>query len=204
MISANGGLLAHRYTPQVTQRWPRGSEPASPRAPCSRPVNPGREPPGRGKAPRRRESRPQHRERPDRTWRGAPMRGHEARLKGTLPATAGAQGQVPRNNGHRLRQTREARTTHDEPRHGSRCQGKPGPTPAQGTHSKWVAGPGRTPLGRAFGRGRAPDLGRSTPRQEASPPPAPSCRPHSVQIQLARARAVRLVTDPHAHSPPAH
>ena len=31
MISANGGLLAHRYTPQVTQRWPRGSEPASTR-----------------------------------------------------------------------------------------------------------------------------------------------------------------------------
>ena len=30
MISANGGLPAPRYTPQVTQRWPRGSEPASP------------------------------------------------------------------------------------------------------------------------------------------------------------------------------
>ena len=29
MISANGGLPAHRHTPQVTQRWPRGSEPAS-------------------------------------------------------------------------------------------------------------------------------------------------------------------------------
>ena len=29
MISANGGLPAHRYTPQVTQRWPRGSIPAS-------------------------------------------------------------------------------------------------------------------------------------------------------------------------------
>ena len=29
MISANGGLSAYRYTPQVTQRWPRGSEPAS-------------------------------------------------------------------------------------------------------------------------------------------------------------------------------
>ena len=28
MISANGGLPAHRYTPQVTQRWPRASEPA--------------------------------------------------------------------------------------------------------------------------------------------------------------------------------
>ena len=30
LISANGGLPAHRYTPQVTPRWPRGSEPASP------------------------------------------------------------------------------------------------------------------------------------------------------------------------------
>ena len=29
MISANGGLPAHRYTPQVTQRWPRESELAS-------------------------------------------------------------------------------------------------------------------------------------------------------------------------------
>ena len=29
MISANGGLPAHRYTPQVTPIWPRGSEPAS-------------------------------------------------------------------------------------------------------------------------------------------------------------------------------
>ena len=29
MISANGGLPAHRYTPQVTPRWPPGSEPAS-------------------------------------------------------------------------------------------------------------------------------------------------------------------------------
>ena len=29
MISANGGLPAHRYTPHGTQRWPRGSEPAS-------------------------------------------------------------------------------------------------------------------------------------------------------------------------------
>ena len=29
MISANGGWPAHRYTPQVTPRWPRGSEPAS-------------------------------------------------------------------------------------------------------------------------------------------------------------------------------
>ena len=29
MTTANGGFPAHRYTPQVTPRWPRGSEPAS-------------------------------------------------------------------------------------------------------------------------------------------------------------------------------
>ena len=28
MISANGGLPAQEYTPEVTPRWPRGSEPA--------------------------------------------------------------------------------------------------------------------------------------------------------------------------------
>ena len=36
MISANGGLPAHRYTPQVTARWPRGSKPASPPPPPRR------------------------------------------------------------------------------------------------------------------------------------------------------------------------
>ena len=34
------------------------------------------------------------------------------------------------------------------------------------------------------------------------PPRAPSCRPHSAQSQLARARAVGLVTGPHARIPP--
>ena len=41
MISANGCLPAHRYTPQVTQRWPRGSEPALARGACCRPAPPG-------------------------------------------------------------------------------------------------------------------------------------------------------------------
>ena len=36
MISANGGLPAHRDTHQVTQRWPRGSEPASAHDPPKR------------------------------------------------------------------------------------------------------------------------------------------------------------------------
>ena len=36
------------------------------------------------------------------------------------------------------------------------------------------------------------------------PPRAPSCRPHSAQSQLARARAVGLVTGPHARTPRTH
>ena len=44
------------------------------------------------------------------------------------------------------------------------------------THSQWVAGPGRTPQGRAVGRERAPNPGCPTRRQEAPPPRAPSCR----------------------------
>ena len=48
------------------------------------------------------------------------------------------------------------------------------------THSQWVAGPGRTPKGRAVGRERAPYPGRPT-RRQAAPPWAPLCRPHSAQ-----------------------
>ena len=36
------------------------------------------------------------------------------------------------------------------------------------------------------------------------PPRAPSCHPHSAQRQLARARAVGLVTGPHARNPRTH
>ena len=36
------------------------------------------------------------------------------------------------------------------------------------------------------------------------PPQAPSCRPHSAQSQLARARSVGLVTGPHARTPRTH
>ena len=76
------------------------------------------------------------------------------------------------------------------------------PTPAPPrTQSQWVAGPGSPPRGRAVGGGRAPNPERPTPRAEA-PPRAPSCHPHSAQSQLARARAVGLVTGPHARIPP--
>ena len=63
-------------------------------------------------------------------------------------------------------------------------------------------GPGSAPRGWAVGGGRALDTGRPKPRQEASPPRAPSCRPHSAQSQLEGARAVGLVTGRHARTPP--
>ena len=46
-----------------------------------------------------------------------------------------------------------------------------------------------------------PDAPRPGDRR---PPGAPSCRPHSAQSQHARARAVGLVTGPHAHTPRTH
>ena len=83
-----------------------------PCAPRSRPERSGERSTRLGKAPRRRENRPAHRERPDRTRHGAPKRGHKARQRGTPQTTTTAQDQVPSNNGHRVPQTREARTTH--------------------------------------------------------------------------------------------
>ena len=38
MISADGGLPAHRYTPQMIQRWPSWSELASVRPPLPCPL----------------------------------------------------------------------------------------------------------------------------------------------------------------------
>ena len=70
------------------------------------------------------------------------------------------------------------------------------------TQSQWVVGPGRTPQ-RTSGRGWESAQSR-TPRQEVPPPQAPSCRPHSAQSQLARARAVGLLTGPHARTPRTH
>ena len=52
-------------------------------------------------------------------------RGHEARQRGTPPATTKAHGQVPSNNGHRMPQSRKARTTGNHPGHEDRCQAAP-------------------------------------------------------------------------------
>ena len=72
------------------------------------------------------------------------------------------------------------------------------------THSQWVVGPSRTPE-RTSGRGweSARPLTPNTQARGAVCR-APSCRPHSAQSQLARARAVRLVTGPQPRSPRTH
>ena len=72
------------------------------------------------------------------------------------------------------------------------------------THSQWVVGPGRTPE-RTSGRGweSAPPLDAQHPGKRRTPR-VPSCRPHSAQSQLARARAVGSVTSPHAPTPRTH
>ena len=72
------------------------------------------------------------------------------------------------------------------------------------THSQWVVGPGRTPE-RTRGRGWESAQPR-TPHTQArgAPPLAPSCRPHRAESQLARARAVGLVTSPRTRTPRTH
>ena len=129
------------------------------------------------------------------------MRGHQARQRGTPPATTTARGQVPSHNGHRVPQTREARTPHDEPRLGGGCQGQPGPH-VRTPHPRPV-GSGPRPHGRNdgwSGVGECPTLDAPHPGRRR-PPRAPSCRPHSAQSRLARARAVALVTGASARTP---
>ena len=71
------------------------------------------------------------------------------------------------------------------------------------TQRQWVSDPAARPKGRVVRGGRAPEPGRPKPRREA-PLRAPSCRPHSMQSQLAIARAVGLRMGPHARSPRTH
>ena len=111
---------------------------------------------------------------------------------------------MPSHNGHRVPRIWEARTTHDEPRHGTMCQGQPGPH-ARTPHPR-PAGSGPRPHARkdgwsGVGERPTPDAPHPGKRR---PPQAPSCRPPSAQSQLARARCVGLVTGPHARTPRTH
>ena len=74
-------------------------------------------------------------------------------------------------------------------------------TPTHRTHGQWKAGPGCTPE-RTRGRGWESACPRKPHTQaRGAPPRASSCRPHIPQSQLARARAMGLVTGPYARTP---
>ena len=88
-------------------------------------------------------------------------------------------------------------------RKSARCgvgDGSPRPHPPAPTASGYWA-PAAHPEGGQSGVGERPTPDAPQPGKRR-PPRAPSCRPHSAQSQLARARAVGLGTGPHAHTPP--
>ena len=91
--------------------------------------------------------------------------GHKVRQRCTPPATTKAHGQVPSNNGHRVPQTRTARTTRNKPQHANRCQ----PTPAAVGID--VSAPGSEPSPCRLLNGRRPD-GRVRARKRDRPLPA--------------------------------
>ena len=66
------------------------------------------------------------------------------------------------------------------------------------THSQRVAGPGRTPQGRAVGRGRAPNPGHPTPHteREAPPPGRPRAAPTARKTSSQRAACPHGGSDP--------
>ena len=70
-----------------------------------------------------------------------------------------------------------------------RCGMVTGPhTHTPGTQSQWVAGPGRTLQRRTVGRGRAPQRGCPTPRQEKAPPGLPRATPQRARSARKSAR----------------
>ena len=123
-----------------------------------------------------------------------------------------------RTSGRGLESTRP-RTPHTQPRgalmpppqrakparkraHGGVGDGPPRPHP---THPQLV-GSGPRPQARKdgwSGVGERPTPDAPHPGKRRSPRAA-SCRPHSAQSQLAEARAVGLVTGPHARTPRTH
>ena len=95
MISANGGLPAHRYTPQVTPRWPRGSEPASAERPHQHTHRLSRQPEVAGCS--RNPSPNTHTQgaQPSQEWRGASGAPTPAHTQPNTPARSGGAQPKP-------------------------------------------------------------------------------------------------------------
>ena len=78
-----------------------------------------------------------------------------------------------------------------------------GPHARTPPHPQPVGSGPQQPAQRAGSRGWESARPRTPHTRAKGAPRASSCRPHSAQSQLARARAVGLVTGPHARIPPA-
>ena len=153
-----------------------------PRALRSRLVKPGAEAPGveKGTTASGKPTGAPRATGPDEARRTT--RGHEARQRGTPPATTKAHGQVPSHNGRRVPQTRGARTTSTEPRHRNRSQatpatvrmdkcapgGYPAPTGYEQPPSRWTSARPEGAQPRPATNSRRPD-GRVRARRIPSP-----------------------------------
>ena len=144
-----------------------------PRAPRSRPVNPGVKAPGLGKCTGASEE-PTGAPRATRPDEVRPTRQqHEARQRGTPPATTKSHGQERSNNGQRVPQTRTACTTHNQPRRGTRCQATPNPH---------TTNPSQEWRGRGGARTHAHTPATPQPGMAGrSPEPSPSTHTHTAQ-----------------------
>ena len=157
------GPAAGTMSPVVS--WPL-------RAPRSHPVKLGAQAPGVGKGSTAsgKPTRAPRATGPDEARRTA--QGHEARQRGTPPATTKAHEQVPSSNGRRVPQTRRARTTRNEPRHEDRCQA------TQAAVWTDVCAPGSEPSPCRLRNSRRPD-GRVCARRVPSP-----CRLRTAAIRM--------------------
>ena len=164
------------------------------RAPRSPQESRERQPPGWGKAPRRRESRPEHRERPDRTRRGAPRGATRHAREATPPTTTQAHGQVPSSDGRQVQQTRRARTARNQPQHEDRCLATPAAVRTD------VCAPGSEPSPCRLRNSRHPDdmcaPGGHSQRTAATNSHRPDGRVHARRVPShCRLRIATIRTD---------
>ena len=164
-----------------------------PRAPRSHPVKPGAGAVGEGTtatgkptgAPRA--TGPDEARRTNAGPRGTPERHAASDNHGTRPPGAANPGSAHNTQ----------RTTAREKVPGTAGPQRPHTAPtASGKRA-----PAARPKGRVVGGGKRARPRAPHTQARGAPPRAPSCRPYSTQSQLPTARAVGLVTGPHARIP---
>ena len=184
-----------------------------PRAPRSRPVDPGAKAPvGQSTTATGKPTRGPRTTRPDEA-RCTP-RSHQARQRSTLPATTKAHRGLPSNHGHRVPQTREVCATRNKPTHRRRCWATPNRhttnpsqewrvcrwSPHTNTHTP-------TPQPAVVGRNQSPN---PKPKPTLHNPARTGgvqgerAHKHTHRNTPARIGGVKAKTRTQAHSPTAH